>query len=94
MVKKRFTVSVTKLLVYLENEWAKKVADNFLAALEERIDTLAHQPFIGSPSGIKNARAVLISKHNRFYYRVKGCPVEIMALIDTRMDPEKNRYQK
>jgi len=94
IVKKRFTSKVTKLLKYLEKEWGKTVADSFILTLEERIDTLSQQPFIGSQAGIKNVRTTLISKHNRLYYRVKGNQIEIITLFDTRMNPNRNRYAK
>ena len=94
IVKKRFTAKVLRLLIYLEKEWSKTVADNFVAILEGRIETLSRQPYIGTPSGMKNVRTILISKHNRLYYRIKSNKIEIITLFDTRMDPKKNRYNK
>jgi plasmid stabilization system protein ParE len=94
IVKKRFTGKVLKLLNYLEKEWGKPVADNFIAVLEDRIETLSQQPYIGTPSGMKNVRTILISKQNRLYYRIKGEQIEIITLLDTRMNPERNRYRR
>jgi len=94
IVKKRFTNKVVHLLKYLEKEWGKSTADNFIQTVERRIDTLSYHPYIGIQSGMKNVRSILISKQNRLYYRVKGAQIEILTLLDTRMDPKKNRYKK
>ena len=42
--------------MYLENEWGKKVADNFAQKIIVRLDILTLQPYIGStPEGFKDA---------------------------------------
>ena len=64
IVKKRFTKKIEKLLNYLEAEWGKAVADNFLKEIDKRIDTLSEHPFIGAPE-IKSAPSILVTKHNR-----------------------------
>lgn len=48
--KKRFYNNLASVLNYLEKEWNKKVADDFLEKLDKRIATIKEQPFIGSPS--------------------------------------------
>ena len=50
IVKKRFTNKVQKVLAYLEKEWSKKVAAEFLLKIDRRIDLLSRQPFAGAPS--------------------------------------------
>ena len=95
IVKKRFTNKVIKLLYYLEAEWGRTVADRFANKLEKRLDNLLKQPFTGAESGyFKNVRSILITKHNRLYYRIKGTTIEIINLYDTRMNPKKNPYLK
>ncbi len=70
---KRFSNKLAKLIFYLKTEWSHKVADNFSDKLFKRLDTLALQPFIGKPSNRKsNTRSLLITKHNRLFYRVDG----------------------
>ena len=72
IVKKRFTNKVVKLLEYLEKEWGKNVAAKFLHKLDTRIDHLSTQPFTGIElRNYKNTRSILITKHNRLYYRIK-----------------------
>ena len=76
IVKKRFTNKLLKLLSYLEMEWGGAVAEKFSIKLERRLDTLLEQPLIGAESDILNVRSILITKHNRLYYRIKGTTIE------------------
>lgn len=91
--KERFTQKLFKLLDYLKREWSERVADKFINELLERLKTLSTQPFIGAPSTkIKSVRSILITKHNRIYYRIKDNQIEVLNLYDTRINPKKNRY--
>lgn len=93
IVKKRFTNKLIKLLYYLEAEWGKPVAYRF--ANKKRLDNLSKQPLIGVESEyFKNVRSILITKHNRLFYRIKGTTIEVINLFDTRMHPKKNPYLK
>jgi len=95
IVKKRFANKVVRLLDYLETEWGKTVADNFLNEIDRRIDTLTEQPLMGVASNdAKTVRSILITKHNRLYYRVKVNTIEIVNIYDTRMNPRKNPYSR
>ncbi|HEX8676326.1 MAG TPA: type II toxin-antitoxin system RelE/ParE family toxin [Segetibacter sp.] len=46
IVKKRFTNKIVRLLEYLETEWGKTVADNFLKEIDRRLHTLSEQPLM------------------------------------------------
>lgn len=93
LVKKRFTRKIISLLQYLEKEWSKKIALEFEEKLYKRMEQLISHPYMGTPSSsIKGVRSLLITKHNRLYYRIKGNKIEIMNLYDTRRNPKKNRY--
>lgn len=60
IIKKRFTNKVQKVLNYLEKEWSKKAAADFLLKIDRRIDLLIKQPAIGTPSTkIKDVRGLL-----------------------------------
>jgi plasmid stabilization system protein ParE len=94
IVKKRFTKKITVLLKYLEKEWGRKTAVAFENKLHKRILQLAEQPYIGKPSEVfPQVRSVLVTKHNRMYYRVQGDCIEIINLYDTRRNPKKNPFQ-
>jgi len=94
IVKKRFTNKVQKVLRYLEKEWSHKVAIEFLLKIDRRIELLATHPYAGasSSSKIKDVRGLLITRHNRLYYKIKGDKIIILNMYDTRMNPKKNPY--
>ncbi len=91
--KKRFNNKLVKLLQYLEKEWNEKAAIEFLNKLDERIGTLKEHPFIGKASISRpEVRAILITKHNRLYYKLSQDRVIILNMYDTRANPKKNTY--
>jgi plasmid stabilization system protein ParE len=93
IVKKRFTNKVLKVLAYLEKEWSHEVAVGFLQKIDRRIELLTNQPYIGVLSvKIKDIRGLLITRHNRLYYKIKDDKVIILNLYDTRLHPKKNPY--
>ena len=93
IIKKRFTNKVQKVLAWLHKEWSPKVAAEFLEKVDYRIDLLAKQPYAGAPSAkVKDIRGLLITRHNKMYYKVKGDRVIILNMYDTRINPKKNPY--
>ena len=91
VVTTRCRKKLIKLLIYLEREWGKIVADNFLKKIDRRIQTLSEQPYIGqSANQDELTRSILVTKHNRLYYRIKFNEIEILNLFDTRQNPSKN----
>lgn len=93
IVKKRFTNKVEKTLIYLEKEWSYKVAVEFLQKIDRRFELLSKHPYAGAPSAkIKDIRGLLITRHNRLYYKIKDNKVIILNMYDTRINPKKNPY--
>jgi plasmid stabilization system protein ParE len=93
--KKRFNNKLIKLLQYLKDEWSEKTASGFLKKIDERIETLKQQPFIGKPSERKpEVRTILITKHNRLYYKFSHNKIIVLNMYDTRRNPEKNHYSR
>ena len=91
--KKRFNNKLIKLLEYLDKKWNYKVAEDFLKTFDKRIDTLKKQPFVGKPSVKKpGIRAILITKHNRLYYKFSNDTIIVLNMYDTRSNPKKNPY--
>jgi plasmid stabilization system protein ParE len=71
----------------------QKAAIEFLNKLDKRIDTLKKQPFIGKPPERKpGVRTILITKHNRLYYKLTNTAIIILNMYDTRSNPKKNPY--
>jgi len=72
----------------------QKTATEFLSKLDTRIHTLKEQPFIGKPSAKKpEIRTILITRHNRLYYKVSNKAIIILNMYDTRRNPQKNPYE-
>ncbi|MEP7372678.1 MAG: type II toxin-antitoxin system RelE/ParE family toxin [Chitinophagaceae bacterium] len=93
IVKKRVTNKIQKILAYPEKEWSHKVAADFMLKIDRRIQLLTKQPLIGAPSTkIKEISGLLITRHNRLYYKIEGDKVIILNMYDTRMNPQKNPY--
>ncbi len=93
IIKKRFTNKIQKTLAYLEKEWSHKVAEDFLHKIDRRIDLLTKQPHAGKLSAkVKDIRGLLVTRHNRLYYKIKGDQVIILNMYDTRINPKKNPF--
>ena len=94
IVSKFFQTKVIALNSYLQKEWGLTVASKFHETLIKVILTLADQPAIGSVSKKKkDVRKILVTKHNRLYYRVKdNDSIFLLTLFDTRQNLKRNRY--
>ena len=66
---------------YLLKEWSLKVAADFINNLEERVQNLSSFPHIGIAS-VKDPsiRSIVITKHNKLYYRTWPEKIEILAI--------------
>ena len=97
IAKKRFENKVKKLLEYLLLNWYDAVADDFILQLNHTVELLSKNPNIGSKiKGLdnNNTRTILITKHNRLYYRTEKGKLIIINIIDTRRNPKKNPFNK
>ena len=67
-----------RVLNFLQENWSVKVAANYIDKVEQKIFNLSGQPFMGIVSE-KNPtiRSILLTKHNRLYYRVKNSTIEL-----------------
>jgi plasmid stabilization system protein ParE len=79
--KKRFTNNLLNVLAYLEKEWGIKVADEFLDKINSALILLKSHPYTGAPSTRVNVRGLLITKHNRLFYRVQNNTIVIISLL-------------
>lgn len=91
---KRFANKVSRLLHYLELNWGERVANKFEEQLLKRLIVLSNHPFVGANSGRKNCRSILLTKHNKLYYRINNNTIEVLNMYDTRMRPSKNPFHK
>jgi plasmid stabilization system protein ParE len=93
-INRRFEINLTKIYAYISREWGLKVADEFYKKIMTRMNLLKKHPFAGPPSKKRpNTRCILAGNHNRIYYRVQGNIITILAIFDTRIDPNRNPYK-
>jgi plasmid stabilization system protein ParE len=79
---------------YLKTKWSFCIAEKFATTLEKKLETLSSQPFIGIASTTqKDIRSILITKHNRLFYRVTHNQIDILNIFDTRQNPQRNIYE-
>jgi plasmid stabilization system protein ParE len=65
----------------------------FLQKIDRRIELLTSQPYMGAQSTkVKDIRGLLVTRHNRLYYKIKDDKVIILNMYDTRLNPKKNPY--
>jgi plasmid stabilization system protein ParE len=78
----------SNILIYLDQNWEKKVAANFIDLTDSIIYQISRNPkqfpFIHKRKGI---RKCVLTKHNTLFYRDKRSTVEILRIYDTRQDP-------
>jgi len=84
-----------KLVIdYLLLEWSVPVAEKFAETIDKRIEVLSRFPNIGIVSTKDlSIRSIVITKHNKLYYRLLSEKIEILNIFDTRQNPQKNLYQ-
>jgi len=91
---KRFLKNVDRVTDYLLEEWNAKVAYNFLEKIHSGVEIIKKNSAIGKPSKYKEGvRSILIKPYNRLYYREEKNSIIVLALIDMRSNPDKNRYK-
>jgi len=82
-----------KVVYYLLEAWSIEIASKFIDLLEERLERLSIFPEIGIQSSKnREIRAIVITKHNKLYYRNTKDYIEVLSIFDTRQNPQKNKY--
>lgn len=96
VTKKRHISNTQKISFYLNKNWNKKVAEEFVQLVKEKIILLSEQPNLGKATAIKNVKSVLVGKgfQNRLYYRIEKDKLIILNIIDTRRNPKNNPFNK
>ena len=79
---------------YLSENFSYQSASNFANEVFDKIDVLKSYPTIGRKAPKrKSVHFVIIGKHRRLYYRIKGKTIFISSIFDTRQHPEKDVHQ-
>ena len=91
---KEFLKNTLFVLNYIEKEWGIKSAERFQTLLDSKIDKLSIHAKTGSLiNKNKNIRKLMITKHNKIYYRINKNEINILTLFENKMDPKKNKYE-
>ena len=90
---KNATNDYNKVIDYLLENWCLKGAENFSEIVASKLNILSENAYIGvSSQKIKDVRSILLTKHNRLYYRIKNGAIELLNILDTRQNQKKNQY--
>jgi plasmid stabilization system protein ParE len=93
IITKRFCNNTLRVYQYLLKEFSSKTAFQFLDKLEQRINLIIQHPTIGKLSAKrKNIRSIILTPHNRIFYRYQDNIIEILCLFDMRKNPKKKPY--
>jgi len=85
-------LKLLKLNKHLLENWSKKVKDNFIDKLSERIRQISHQPkSCPKSSEFDGLYKCVVTKQSTFFYRILDAKkeIEIITLFDTRQNPKK-----
>ncbi len=94
ILQKDFFKKSEQIAIWIELNWSKKSADKFVSILYKKSIQLRKFPFLGQTcKNNHTTRRLLITKHNKLYYRIKGKTIYVITLFDTRQNPKKNRYE-
>lgn len=86
IISNRAKSNATRIFEYLEVKWSVRIKENFT----KTIDTIRDNPESFPKSGInKNQYRCVVSKQTTLYYRFNSKEIRVLALFDTRMNPEK-----
>ena len=78
------------VIFYLIQHWNDRVLLNFQLRLEKSLELILRSPHSFPKSELlKDARKMIITKHNTIFYKVKNETIFIIRLYDTRQNPKK-----
>jgi plasmid stabilization system protein ParE len=82
-----------EIIDYLIANWPLPIAVRFEEMVNQKLRNLSKRPFAGIKS-VKDPsiRSILFTKHNRLYYQITKNNIELLSIIDTRRNPEKNPF--
>jgi plasmid stabilization system protein ParE len=67
------------VIYYPVTQWSQQVAEKFEAVTLSRLNTLTAEPFLGIVSSANTeVRSIVLTRHNKLYYRVKGQVIVIL----------------
>jgi len=90
----QFEKTSAKTARWLKKEWSLRLAQEFRDKLAVAIEKVISNPFIGKRSNqYDDIRSVLVTKHNRLYYRITDNTITFLEIIELKQSPHRNRYE-
>ncbi|MDX2001346.1 MAG: type II toxin-antitoxin system RelE/ParE family toxin [Chitinophagales bacterium] len=81
------------VVVYLEEQWSAKTAQDFVDNLWGKIEILSMHPYLGKQSeSDETVRRLLITKHNTLYYTLLEDTIIVLEIFDNRQNPDTLAY--
>ena len=87
---KRANIRFNKIIDYLDQKWGSATTKNFVKKTYDIIEIISDHPELGTleiPD--KNIRGILLTKHNRLFYRIEKETIILLNFFDTRSDLKK-----
>lgn len=86
--------TLNSIISYLEENWSKKIAENFIVAFYEKINIISKNPKVGRKHSQKIfIRKILITGHNVLYYDVCDDKVNLLGIFFNVQNPKKNKFE-
>ncbi|MCG2589217.1 type II toxin-antitoxin system RelE/ParE family toxin [Rhodohalobacter sulfatireducens] len=81
---------LTKLLLYLEEEWGKPSKEKFLQKLEQKSSQISSHPRSNPQTEeFDDIYWCVVTTQSSFYYRILNKEIEIITITDNRQNPDK-----
>jgi plasmid stabilization system protein ParE len=91
---KEFLNNLFTIQTYIEREWGIKSSEKFQKILDSKIDNPSIHLKIGRViAGNKNIRKLMITKHNKIYYRITNHEIIILTLFESKQNPKRNKCE-
>lgn len=89
-----FERSLARTIKWVKKEWSDQAAEIFNRKILTVIEKINRYPTIGKKSSrYDNVRSILVTRHNRLYYRVSDNDIILLELVETKQHPQKNKYE-
>ena len=84
--------NLKRIITYLEENWTEKEIKNFSIRLDSYLTIIEKRPnTFPAAKSKQNIRRTVVTKHNTLYYKVEKDSIQLIAIIDNRQDPLKNK---
>ena len=94
----KWTKTATKnfdlIINYLIENWGEQVVRDFVSRTFSLLDLLSQHPEL-APLQVKEKgiRGILITTHNKLFFRVKTRQLIVLKIFDTRKKPTKLKFR-